>query len=283
MQSSRLLDFQKSPFGLCHIGGDAIIKLVLCLREHARLRQLQDAGYWICAFSNNQYELGHAQVRDPNATPFVQAMSICSGVLLMLGEDAVPFTRAWCCFEQSIVVSSSDQENRMKSGNHELLLDLAAVVGFEAHICTDGPTGEEADLKTSILAKLDRDRRFPVHVLKTGLQIDIEAAQATFEADKVRILNTIAGINSEAAHASFESDRARSLAGVPGGRDQQVVAPPKGHRAYTALNAELSTLFALIGWQMAVERDEQQLIDMMCVAFKMMWIANLCRYVSSNA
>ena len=85
------------------------IKLFLaCLRRHANIRELcmkqAFAPYWVCAYANNQWVLEDAISDNPRKTSFYKAMQLCHGVLLVLDSNATPFSRIWCCFEESIAV-----------------------------------------------------------------------------------------------------------------------------------------------------------------------------------
>ena len=85
------------------------IKLFLaCLRRHAHIRELSIkqtlAPYWVCAYANNQHALEGAISDNPRKTSFYKAMQLCYGVLLVLDSNATPFSRIWCCFEESIAV-----------------------------------------------------------------------------------------------------------------------------------------------------------------------------------
>ena len=42
---------------------------------------------------------------NPRATSFYKAMKLSLGVVLILDKDATPFSRIWCCFEESIAVA----------------------------------------------------------------------------------------------------------------------------------------------------------------------------------
>ena len=71
---------------------------------HAKARGLEEsAAYWVCAYANNQHELGSDIATDPRQTSFYKAMQLSEGVLVVLDKDATPFTRIWCCFEQAMV------------------------------------------------------------------------------------------------------------------------------------------------------------------------------------
>ena len=65
-------------------------------------------------------------------------MSKCVGVLLVLDENATPFDRAWCCFEEAMVVRDAERKG------DPLLLDIATVDGAgRAHVATQGPAAAD--------------------------------------------------------------------------------------------------------------------------------------------
>ena len=81
-----------------------------------------DAGkrnIWVCAYANNQHELGADIDKDPRKTSFYKAMAQCVGVLLIRDANGTPFTRSWCCFEEAMVV-----RDEARTGA-SLLLDIA--------------------------------------------------------------------------------------------------------------------------------------------------------------
>ena len=90
------------------------IKLFLaCLRRHAAIRELsvQASAYWVCAYANNQHALEGAISDNPRKTSFYKAMQLCCGVLLVLDSNATPFSRIWCCFEESIAVQHLNHDS----------------------------------------------------------------------------------------------------------------------------------------------------------------------------
>ena len=96
-------------FGSSPTPGLEPIKLFLaCLRRHATIRELSVtqalATYWVCAYANNQWVLEDAISDNPRKTSFYKAMQLSHGVLLVLDSNATPFSRIWCCFEESIAV-----------------------------------------------------------------------------------------------------------------------------------------------------------------------------------
>eukprot|EP00435_Cladocopium_sp_Y103_P000911 s5274_g1.t1 len=56
---------------------------------------------------------------NPRGTSFYKAMKLIVGVVLILDQNATPFERIWCCFEESIAVEE-------RNTGMPLLLDVAA-------------------------------------------------------------------------------------------------------------------------------------------------------------
>lgn len=60
---------------------------ISCMMNHATVRSLPLAtAYWVCAYANNQHELGADLSNDPMKSSFAKAMRIAHGVLLILDE-----------------------------------------------------------------------------------------------------------------------------------------------------------------------------------------------------
>ena len=91
-----------------HAWIEPVRDFVRCLAKHLVVRDLADkTPYWVCAYANNQHMLDDELSGDPRTTSFYRAMKLCVGILLVLDEEATPFMRIWCCFEESIAVGSS--------------------------------------------------------------------------------------------------------------------------------------------------------------------------------
>lgn len=107
------------------------IKLFLaCLRCHAIIRHLQAEGakppaYWVCAYANNQHILDEAISDNPRKTSFFKAMQLCQGVLLVLDTLCTPFTRIWCCFEESIAVEHLVSDFQAEGGRFWFIESVA--------------------------------------------------------------------------------------------------------------------------------------------------------------
>ena len=102
-------DDQLPLWFVSHAWLEPIILFLACLRRHASIRELSGQAlappaYWVCAYANNQHVLEDAISENPRKTSFYKAMQLCYGVLLVLDSNATPFSRIWCCFEESIAV-----------------------------------------------------------------------------------------------------------------------------------------------------------------------------------
>ena len=79
-----------------HAWLEPVCKFVACLKCHASLRQLSDqTAYWVCAYANNQHQLKKEICNNPRKTSFYRAIKLCAGVLLVLDQNATPFTRTF--------------------------------------------------------------------------------------------------------------------------------------------------------------------------------------------
>ena len=156
----------------------------------------QNSAYWVCAYANNQHELGAEIATDPRVSSFAKAIAICDGVLLILDGKATPFSRIWCCFEEALVVESGAA----------LRLDIATTPapGRKAELLTEGLApaerlgGEDEFSAAGWVMKTNREKAFPTDLLKIGFEIDITKANASMAIDRVRILNAIKGAKTNA-------------------------------------------------------------------------------------
>eukprot|EP00971_Amphidinium_carterae_P274648 5450130-Amphidinium_carterae.1 len=78
----------------CHWWGEPIMDFIKCVEEHRELRNgSSSTAYWICAFANCQHDLASELSDDPENSSFRKAMTLATGVLLVLDSDATPFQR----------------------------------------------------------------------------------------------------------------------------------------------------------------------------------------------
>ena len=101
----------------------------------------------VCAYANNQHQLGKDIGSDPRESSFYQALVLCEGVLVVLDAKATPFTRIWCAFEEAIAVTMDDAA---RPGKGHFLLDIATVPSGnpeKAELLTDGLSPEEQKME----------------------------------------------------------------------------------------------------------------------------------------
>eukprot|EP00930_Biecheleria_cincta_P043978 TRINITY_DN30171_c0_g1_i1.p1 TRINITY_DN30171_c0_g1~~TRINITY_DN30171_c0_g1_i1.p1 ORF type:complete len:772 (+),score=94.21 TRINITY_DN30171_c0_g1_i1:80-2395(+) len=215
---------------ITHWWGEPVSDFIACIDCHAKERCLQDdISYWICAYSIGQnylaLELSHP---DPRRSPFYMAMCVAKeqggGLLLVLDESgpATPFARIWCCFE----LATNIEHLNMK-------MDVACVVagkeGGVARLLTEGlATCDEV-----LGEKIKRERKFPLRVLRPGLETQVETAMASLTEDKKRIVNCLVGNELNAD-------------------------PPQSHSKLEKMNTRLRATFALAAWPQADTRGEVQ-------------------------
>lgn len=221
-------ELQKPRWFVSHAWLEPITLFVANLSRHAHVRQLElDTAFWVCAYANNQHHLEADVGENPRRSSFYRAMQRCEGVVLLLDDQATPFRRIWCCFEEAIAVEKRNGTER----RHKLLLDVCATdADGVAHVITDGLAGIENQMVPllGLHHKTCREMTFPMHILQKGLRINILSATASHEADRTRILNSIA----------FPHARLEELSATP----------PQEHEKYQTVNCALSAQFALASW-----------------------------------
>lgn len=198
---------QQRPAWFCsHWWGSPVLDFLNALERHVELRRptcrtgagTATAGhaaaiagivstFWVCAYANNQNELGLELTSDPLQSSFFKAMQQCCGVLLVLesaggSHGATALRRVWCCFEEAVVVLGMVGEK---------LFDIAAVKDGRAELLCDGLT-EEDKRNGGLSAKARRETAFPLGMVLAGLRFRIRDAEASNPMDKMRILNCLA-------------------------------------------------------------------------------------------
>ncbi|CAE8691665.1 unnamed protein product, partial [Polarella glacialis] len=95
---------QKPDRFVSHWWGEPVADFAKCVFEHQSVRSLPDStAYWVCAYANNQHELGGELGTDPMTSSFLKAMQLSDGVLLILDPGSMPFSRVWCIFEMGVL------------------------------------------------------------------------------------------------------------------------------------------------------------------------------------
>jgi len=243
---------QEPQWFASHWWGEPIFRFLQCLMEHCEVRGLNKitTSYWVCAFANNQHKLGAEIVTDPTQTSFFRAMQKSSGVLCVLDDAGIVFTRIWCSFEASTavlqpwllfdIVVAREWEEVVTLNGCRRSFDRKR---HDALVITEGLTQEERRSEltapnSGASAKVKRESHFPLDLGCAGLGIDVKRSRASREVDRKRILN--------------------SIAGREGDLDAQ---PLMTHAMYDRVNTRLRTVFALASWPKAVVEKPDVLTD----------------------
>mmetsp|Transcript_88694 Transcript_88694/g.237183 ORF Transcript_88694/g.237183 Transcript_88694/m.237183 type:complete len:870 (-) Transcript_88694:190-2799(-) len=177
-----------------HWWGEPVSDFVECIATHAELRMLQDSSpYWVCAYANNQWDLGSEIASDPAKSSFRRAIDLSDGTLSIVDRGAIVFSRIWCGFEVATTIVYGETK----------LYDIATVHPDSGRgvVITDGVSAADFDeakgrVDLAHEIKSRRESLFPMQLTKRALDIRIEKAEASMEQDKVRILNRIATSSS---------------------------------------------------------------------------------------
>jgi hypothetical protein len=227
-----------------HWWGEPVLDFVDCVVTHAEDHgySLQGcehyeplAGYWVCAYANNQWDLASVNAPTLEETSFYKALKLAEGAISILDKDGMCFKRMWCTYECYIVLTKMEglkyevytaKEHYSKdawgSWRPRSAVGIIEGLGMRVWYAAEEPRD-----------KALRQGYFPMGLAKQAYQITLETAEASVEADRVKILNTIA----EQADLAAE--------------------PPKTHEHYDALNAILRGRFAIV-WMMMMRQQKRQ-------------------------
>ena len=187
-----------------HWWGEPVLDFVKCLEQHAVDRGLGvDSPYWVCAYANNQWKLDDEIGGSLEESSFRKAMKLSFGTVTVLDEGGITFSRIWCGYE----IFTSLAGDKHKTYDVYTCLKGGAVGLVEGLSAGDKDAG----------AKQKRESGFPLE--RVRLDIQLQSAQASVEADRKAILNAIVGAAADAE-------------------------PPEEHASYTRLNNMLAGRFA---------------------------------------
>jgi hypothetical protein len=163
-----------------------------------------DSPYWVCAYANNQWKLDDEIGGSLEESSFRKAMKLSFGTVTVLDEGGITFSRIWCGYE--IFTSLAGDSNKT----------------YDVYTCPKqgGAVGLVEGLSAGDInagAKQKRESAFPLE--RVRLDIQLQSAQASVEADRKAILNAIVGAAADAE-------------------------PPEEHASYTRLNNMLAGRFA---------------------------------------
>jgi len=169
-----------------------------------------DTPFWMCAYANNQWELGKDTTKDPKESVFTRAMVVANNrTITILDKEGVVFSRVWCLFELFLTRVDSKKENaegKSKGGEwgiytaHTHTYKTPWRGGREEErqavgIISGGSTSDYINPHHCIAAA--REAAFPYSLIKKSLSIQVESAEASSEADRIHILNSIVGTSTE--------------------------------------------------------------------------------------
>merc|ERR1719265_1969514 len=139
----------------------------------------------MCTFANNQHDLSELS-GGMAGTPFLKVIrsTACLGTVVLLDPNAAAFGRAWCVLE----LHESTTNAGDKSPAH--LYDVAAwIPRWSQNMCRQKVAGDIPALQLddgngATYDSVEGDGFFPPEVARKGVQIDIEAADASRPEDK---------------------------------------------------------------------------------------------------
>lgn len=110
---AELAGASEAEFFVSHFWGTAFDHFCTSLRKHSReLDTQEDAAYWVCFISNNQYDIKGELGATWKESSFYLALTSgrCVATCMVLDELALPMTRAWCIFEvvQTLLLQQAD-------------------------------------------------------------------------------------------------------------------------------------------------------------------------------
>ena len=187
---------QRPKWFVSHWWGEPVLTFIKCVAQHAFSRgeitglkcegdwrhslkakagpPTELAAYWVCAYANNQWDLGSSVTSDPSQTSFYKAIGLSKGTVTVLDHDAITFTRIWCSFE---IYTS------IKEGGPKFIYDIVSLMPDDKTVVAiqDKNGGHCTDID-----------QMPLEVSKRVMEmVACESAQASMEADRVHILNRI--------------------------------------------------------------------------------------------
>mmetsp|Transcript_51143 Transcript_51143/g.130136 ORF Transcript_51143/g.130136 Transcript_51143/m.130136 type:complete len:792 (+) Transcript_51143:117-2492(+) len=218
---------QRPRWFVSHWWGESLLAFITCIRCHSTDRALGEySPYWICAYANNQWNV-HGEVgADPAESSFHKAMLNAEGTVSVIDAQAVCYTRVWCCYEVWLSLGLSATRSWPFRYDMYMSVDGDSAVGL-----TDGLAAADMlrDEALWVQDKVDRESRFPLDVAHQMLNVRLQDAKASCDADRARILNSIIGAPDVDA------------------------LPPAEHDFYEELNDALSGRFAAAMWRNALE------------------------------
>eukprot|EP00438_Fugacium_kawagutii_P032914 Skav221779 [mRNA] locus=scaffold2426:275619:277445:+ [translate_table: standard] len=220
---------QLSQWFVSHWWGEPVVQFIACIEKHSHHRKLTEVPYWVCAYANNQWQLGDELGADPRNSSFRRALDVSVGTLSILDDCATVYSRIWCDYEVYVTLNKGTWTTH--------LYDIYTWQQGEVVGLTDGvaPIDQRGASWWWEDKKHQREKNFPLDLAKAAMKIRVQQGEASVEEDRRRILHAICGTD------------------LSGG---QVEEPPTEHPAYDGVNATLHARFALSTWVLALQHGE---------------------------
>jgi len=211
---------------LSHWWGERVEQFLACLEQHAQDRalhkSLESNPYWVCAYANNQWELGADLSSDPADTSFRKAIQLAAGTVSVLDREAVCYTRVWCGYEVYVSLQAASEKSQAAKESSQATKESRYRYDMYTYVGPDAGDGEHCAVGiTDGLAEADkwegraekywwenkfwREKFFPAALAHGALSFRVQRAEATAEEDRRHVLNAIAGQPNLEAQPPAES------------------------------------------------------------------------------
>jgi hypothetical protein len=187
---------QPPDYFVSHWWGESQAHFIACLEQyvtdHGHLGVDEDTYFWVCAYANNQHELGAELDGDVRSSPFVRAIALADGMVTIADGEGAVLTRAWCAYEsfEATVRSSSAFTHDIytaKPFTHEGARFVAAglVNGLAASDYVKGAGFSRL--------KANREAHFPPLLVGKAAAFDLREAEASRREDLLAIMHAVGG------------------------------------------------------------------------------------------
>jgi hypothetical protein len=187
---------------LSHFWGESQANFIACLEQyvtdHGHHGADEDTLFWVCAFANNQHQIGEELQGGVESSPFVRAIAMADRMVTIVDPDGVVFTRAWCAYESyEATVRSGSRFSRF---SHELYTATQfehKTFGTRSYVAAglvDGyAAGDQVEGRTVAVAlwKAEREAHFPRRLAEQAAAFDLRTAQASMAEDAAAILAAV--------------------------------------------------------------------------------------------
>merc|ERR1719424_2764958 len=243
---------QKPKWYISYFGGDLFRQFTACVEHHANMRGDSNEPFWACMFAHKQEEFSDLVRLPLEQAPFLAAMRLCVGLLVVVDGSSNYFSRTWCVFE---MWGSVTHPNNLDNEHPTMLFDfVAADSKGSIQLITDGLLESEKLLgeRDGAAQKRQRECDFPLDLVNQGLTLDFNDGQAVSSKDRKWLMNGALAYpwNSEAVVAKMES----------------AVRKAAQAKVFKLINGTLRGMFAAATWREAVSSNSSSLSQGLLIA-----------------